>query len=362
MQLTQSTVDEPKDNDTTQERSAQVVLVASRFPVTDAKRTTFFSQDTSLKYLVVPISSAAAGKWKEWNRILSLGMLLWRTVKKVKPDLIVLEDPRAGMPCCLLLKMLGVRIPIVIWNFNMVNPYKSFRKTFARAAINAAHSTVVYSRHEQELYAKLFDLPESKFRYKLYTSPCLDDARYTAMLDQSSDTDYVVSPGSWGRDYNLLAQVAAKTPSIRYKVLAIAEAVKGINFPANVEVVNGISELEYCRYIAKSRLCYVPVANQMTANGHIAIVQAMSFRKLLMTNATPGTADYIDNNRTIICSSTDADSIADQLLDAWEHGEKYSDVVDAGYSFARQNFGVDQDIAMIHGILASLDDRNQKTT
>ena len=354
MQLSRAGIDELERQESVPQQECRAIVVASRFPVVDSGRTTFFSVDSKKKYTVVPIPPAASGKLKRFYQIVTLTFQVLHAVRQARPDLIVLEDPRAGMPCCLLLRLLFVRIPIVIWNFNLVKPYKSIKKWFTRTAIQAAYAMVVYSSHEQKLYSELFDLPLSKFRFKLYTGPYLDDPRYQTLSERPCDFDYVVSPGSWGRDYQLLAKVAAEVPSIRFVVLAIAEAVVGVEFPSNVEVVNGIQELEYCRYIAHARACYVPVANQITANGHIAIVQAMCFKTPLITNPTPGTVDYLDERTTIECSDNDPDSIASQISDVFDNGEKYEAMVNAAYEFSRENFGVDQDIAMIDSVLSSI--------
>ncbi|WP_146119109.1 glycosyltransferase family 4 protein [Blastopirellula marina] len=353
MHASRGTIEELGDHPPKGNVDSRTVLVTSRLALADVERATFFSIDASHKYVLVTISPVVLGKIRGFFRVLSLAVRVLAAIRRTKPDLIVFEDQRTGGSCCLFLRILGVKTPVLIWNFNMFKPYRNLKWLLTQKGGKAAASLVVYSRHEQKVYSKVFGVPTSKFRFKPYSGPYLDDARYVSLLEDRTKRDCVVAPGSWGRDYKLLADVAARLPSIRFVVLAFSNSVAGVDFPENVEVVNGIQELEYCRYIAEARVCYVPVANQTTANGHIAIVQAMCLKPPLITNPTPGTIDYLDQRTMIACSDSDPVTVASQIADVYENGDKYDTMVNPAHEFARANFGVDWDIEMIDEVLSS---------
>jgi glycosyltransferase involved in cell wall biosynthesis len=109
-----------------------------------------------------------------------------------------------------------------------------------------------------------------------------------------------------------------------------------------------LPEVEYCRCIARARVCFLPIANQRTANGHIAIVQAMSLRTLLFTNRTRGTQDYLtDGENCLLFSGKDMDEHARRLTKLYESFATYYDIVERAYVFARVHFSIETEIRLI---------------
>ena len=327
------------------------VLVLSSFFYSDPERVSFYTLDRSRLYERMGVKPPRCGKIGHLRSYAATAWAVRHRAAVTKPDLIVLENPRVGMLVSLFLKLTGVKIPTIIWNLNILQPYYGIKRWFARAALRSANAVVVYSRHERSFYAKHFDLPLERVRFKLFSGAYLEDKRFSHLL-QDAKQDYVVSPGYSGRDFHTLAEVAARAPDIHFLVLAYPSAVGGIKFPPNVELRHGLPEVEFCRCIARARVCFLPIANRQTANGQIAIVQAMSLRTLLFTNLTPGTKDYlVDGENCLLYSGEDMDDHARRLTRLYESFETFHEVVWRAYAFARVNFSVKTEIRLIERFL-----------
>jgi glycosyltransferase involved in cell wall biosynthesis len=251
----------------------------------------------------------------------------------------------------LFLRMTGTTVPTAVLNLNMLQPYRGLKRWFARTALSSVSAMVVASKHEKQVYAEHLQLPTERLRFKLLSGPYLEDHRF-AQLIQESKQEYVVSPGYSGRDFNLLREVASRVPQVRFLVLAYPESVEGVRFPPNVQLRYGLPEIEFCRCIARARVCFLPIANHQTANGHIAIIQAMSLRTLLFTNPTPGTKDYlVDRENCLLFSGTDVEEHARRLTRLYESPDSYGDIIERAYTFARANFSIETDIRLIGDLL-----------
>lgn len=328
------------------------VIVLSSYVRADPSRATFYSEDLSKDYECIESRPHRRTLLGRLRSSIATALKVGHRVLIRPPTAIVVEDPRIGITSCLLIRFLRTRASLIVWNYNMLSPYRGLKRWLSRIALSRADAIIVYSKHEKALYSKQLRLPEGKFRFKLYSGPYLDDDRYRALSSEKKEA-FVVSPGFSGRDFILLSQVASCAPELRFIVLAYPTALAGIKFPENVEVRHGLSELEYCRYIARAQVCFLPLSNMVTANGHIAIVQAMSLGTLLVTNLTPGTSDYIkDRENCITFSGNDAEHIARSLKYIMEQFEDYTGVIVGARLFAEEHFSVRRDIEMIDAILS----------
>ena len=326
------------------------IIVVAPHVTTDPGRASFYNRDASAAYHGIGFVPPP-GRFKKVFGYAATALALRRLVKRVRPELVVFESPRVGLPLAALARLLGRREKMVIWSFNILRPYTGFRRWMARYALGAVDCVIVYSRHEQEMYSRQFGMPGSKVRFKHLSGPYLEDPRYAALL-KGAKKPYVVSPGYSGRDFRLLAEVAASAPQLEFVVLAYPSAVGDVVFPSNVRLRHGIPETEYCRYIAEAEVCFVPVGNHQTANGHIAIIQAMSLRTLLFTNATPGTRDYLQDGRNcILFDARSAADVGDRLLEICQNPQRHAGIVDQAYRDALERSSVQSDVDALHDLL-----------
>ncbi len=328
------------------------VLIVAPIAVSDPARTTFYSTDDSIEYYRLGFPSNR-GRLHQVVSLFLTGIELRRTVKTRSIDLIICDGARVGLTVALLVRLFGIGRSVIIWSFNILRPYKKLRARMAKVALGGVDLILVYSRHEQRLYAQHFSLNPHKVQFKFLSGPYLEDPRYVALVQHAEKKGYVVCPGYSGRDFNLLSEVARLAADVRFIVLAYPWAVQSVQFPPNVEVRYGIPEVEYCRYIAEARLCFVPVANKTTANGHIAIIQAMSLKTLLLTNATPGTRDYLSgDDNCLLLDQNDAEAVSRQLVQAFNDVGRFQSIVDRAYAQAAIRFSVKADIDVLHEFLS----------
>jgi hypothetical protein len=329
------------------------ILVASDYIRSDPQRHTFYNSDLQNTYSLIPLPRRSAGPA---GRLIRLGNLLLVIVRiiimavKDRPAVIFSENPRDGIVLACLLRAAGMNgVPHVIWNFNMRKSYSGLRLALARYACRGEVTPVVYSAHEKSQYSKLLCIPPNRLRLKYLSGPYLEDPRYAQLPKDTPKAPYVVCPGYSGRDFELMAEVARHMAHVSFFVLAYPRFVGAIEFPDNVRIVYGISEVDYCAFIAGATVCFLPIANTETANGQIAIVQAMSMKTLLVTNPTPGTTDYLlpGVNCIDFATGSNSDSVADVLTDAMAHVRAYAYLVDNAYQFAREHFSTVGDAEVV---------------
>ncbi|MBL7645460.1 MAG: glycosyltransferase [Candidatus Hydrogenedentes bacterium] len=337
----------PKDSSSGRIR----ILVENPFERSDPERYQFFHQDETYDYRTVCTQSTGRSKvGRIWSILRNILAIRW-AILLARPHMVFCGDPRTGLPTCLFARLTGVRVPMVIWNFNMQSLYGGMRYWVARWGLRAVDRVVVYSNHEKRCYAAHFGVEENKFYTMLLSGPYLDDIRYQSLLSEEKE-DYVVSPGYSGRDFRFLAEVASRTPELRFVVLAYPDFIDA-TLPENVDVRHSMPELEFCRWIARARLCLLPIANTETANGQIAIVQAMSLRTLLVTNETNGTVDYLAPGVNCISfDKSDVDGTARKLRRLFGSIAEYDGLVMHAYEDARANMGIEATTASVHVLVS----------
>lgn len=332
------------------------LVVAATHVTTDPARATFYSRDPSLQFDCFGPRAGARGRLGELRANLRLCFGALRHARAVGAAAVVVDSPRSALLAGVLARLVGRRVPLIIWNFNIGSRYRGWRRWLGRFAFGTARALVVYSRHERRCYAELFGVDPGRIAWKHFSGPYLDDARFVAVAAGDGGTakvpGTVVVPGYSGRDFPLVAAVAAAAPQLRFVVLAYPHALAGVAMPPNVDVRHGLPEVEFCRVLASAQLCFLPIANTVTANGHIAIVQAMSLRTLLLTNETPGTADYLQDGRTcLVFRERDPAALAARIAGLCAAPQQHAAVVAAAHAFAQRHFAVQRDVEMLHRLL-----------
>jgi len=128
-------------------------------------------------------------------------------------------------------------------------------------------------------------------------------------------------------------------------------------------VISGVSEVEYCRQIANSRLFLLPIRNTVTANGHMAIVQAMTFRTPLLTNVTEGTKDYLaPGENCAVFPDGDVETATGIIRRLWSDETLTEGLVENGYRWATEHFTPRTDIKALNEIICRLEERSDRRT
>lgn len=288
---------------------------------------------------------------------LTLTALLCRArYRKHKIDIVISGDPRIALAVGIVNRLTRARVKHVVWDFNTHQIYQGLKRSVARFAFRDVGRIVVYSNHEKQVYSTMLNLPVEKVVFKHYTGPYLEDERYTDLPGQKGD--YVVSGGFSGRNYRHLAAVAARLRDVPFVVLTYPEAVRGLSFPPNVRIIGGISEVEYCRYVANAKLCFLPLANKETANGQIAIVQAMALKTLLVTNLTEGTKDYLlPGHNCLVYDEEDMPATAEMIRATLADDRLRERIVCNAHRYATEHFTIRHDLETLHEIVETMGSR-----
>ena len=327
------------------------ILIVSEHVMSDPERYTFYTADRENKYLLYPIK-----KIINKENTIAQGVNLVATmrgirkcIKKNDVAIVISANSKIGMMVGAVNRLTSSKASHVVWGFNIHALYTGMKLSFAKFSLRDVKNIIVYSSHEKDIYAKMLGINPDKIIMKLFSGPYLEDSRYKKL--SMAKNDYVVSAGYSGRDFAFLASVASRLPAVRFVILAYPNALGDTRFGANVSVVHGISETEYCQYIAGARLSFIPLKNHVTANGHIAIVQSMCLKTLVLTNLTEGTSDYIlPDDNALLFSEGDVDDTATMILAILANEGKWNGIVNNAYAFAQKNFSVRTDIDVVNRI------------
>ncbi len=336
------------------------ILVISEHIRSDPFRSTFYNIDTTNKYYKKSIRRFIKGnnKFCYFINLFVTAFICRFKYKSWDTRLVISDNPRIGFLVSIINRITLCNIDHVIWNFNTQSAYTGIKLLIAKYACRSVSFIIVYSECERHLYSKMLNIPKSKILKKYLSGPYLDDDRYIELSKKSTRKDYVVSAGFSGRDYRFLSSVAAAIPEVHFVVITYPRVIRGIEFSPNVEIVSGISEIEYCRYIANSKLSFLPIENKITANGQVGIIQAMCFRTPLLTNLTEGTKDYLipDVNSMIFRDGDVGDTV--RCIKRLLSDDNYAlQITENAYEFANEHFTIKHDIDSVHQIVDSIRNR-----
>lgn len=336
------------------------ILVISEHIRSDPFRSTFYNIDTTHKYYKKSIRRFIKGnnKFCYFINIFVTAFICRFKYKSWDIKLVISYNPRIGFLVSIINRLTLCNINHVIWNFNTQGVYTGIKLLIAKYACSSVSFIIVYSEHEKNIYSKMLNIPKSKIIKKLLSGPYLDDDRYIKLSNNSIKEGCIVSAGFSGRDYRFLSFVAAAIPEVHFIIITYPRAVRGIGFSSNVEIVSGISEIEYCQYIANAKLSFLPIENKITANGHVGIVQAMCFRTPLLTNLTEGTKDYLipDVNSMIFRDGDVGDAV--KCIKRLLSDDNYAlQITENAYEFANEHFTIKHDVDLVHQIVASIRNR-----
>ena len=169
------------------------------------------------------------------------------------------------------------------------------RLTLFRAIVSLADGVICYSRHEAVQYTDLFRLKSVEFvsiPYGLHVTDTQPGSEEAA--------PYVLSAGRSGRDYATLLNTAALLPAIRFKIICDSLApLKGLDVPANVEVVRTCVGGDYFSVLRRAQLVVVPLNFTEISSGQMVLLQAKALGKATIITRTPTSVEYGEHLRDL---------------------------------------------------------------
>lgn len=100
--------------------------------------------------------------------------------------------------------------------------------------------------------------------------------------------------GDARRDYATLAE-AARMTGIPLTIACYPRNLAGVDLPANVKVVSGISHDEYRRLLLAADVVVTPTKAPAYPSGQSVVLEAMSMGKATLTTDSPAMRDYVTN-------------------------------------------------------------------
>ena len=123
------------------------------------------------------------------------------------------------------------------------------------------------------------------------------------------DGDYVLVAGrDRSRDWSTVFEAARRT-HLPFKVLARPNDLRGLEAPANVEVLGYRPFEEYRRLLLGARLVLVAVTPQEYPTGQTVLLEAMAGGKATVVTATPALQDYLTGDNAVTVEPADPASL-----------------------------------------------------
>lgn len=146
----------------------------------------------------------------------------------------------------------------------------------------------VSARKEISNYSMALKISEDRFWFNPWPSFVADPEV------KSSNGDFILAAGKQFRDYATLIN-AIRGTGCRLIIVSDRKSMEGLETSQEVEVVYNISKQEYFNLLINSRFVVVPLSNDFGSCGQIAILEAMSYGKPVVTARVTGSMDYIED-------------------------------------------------------------------
>lgn len=202
---------------------------------------------------------------------------------------------------------------LLAWCFNVGEKPRWPNALIARIFLRHVDQFVVHSRGEIDTLHRWFGIPREKI-----TFVPLQRAPIAVTASEETGDPFIVAMGSANRDYATLIEAMRGLPQ-RLVLIASPRSLAGLDIPANVEVVNGLTSQE-CRVLAqRARINIVPLADVATASGQVTIVEALRMGRPLIATRGVGSVDYIDDGlNALLVDAGDIASLRQAITRLWD--------------------------------------------
>lgn len=240
--------------------------------------------------------------------------------------------------------------PLVAWLFNTENIKSLVRRTVAQASLRAVDTFVVHSTNEISAYSSILGIPSERFEFV--------PQQYGGAIEYDEPTQinepYVFATGSAYRDYrNFFA--AVEKLNLKTLVLASDGALKGLEIPSCVTVLEQIPRPEIRRLVRHARVNVVPLTTQAEAAGLITIVEAFRHGRAVVTTDRRGLEDYIFPEKTALTTKPgDSASMAEAIEAMWNDRGLRESLDANAFAFAQENCTDESAAQSLYGILDRL--------
>ncbi len=173
----------------------------------------------------------------------------------------------------------------------------ALRRLMFHAILICTNLVIVYSRLEQQRYARLF--PGVRFAFVPWGGS-MNNRRLMIAEARPSDFPVLLTAGRSGRDYATLFQAMRGVPAALHVVCDMPSIIPTIPPDLNVTILTGIYGMDYMRALAAATIVVVPLAVEDISAGQMVVIQAFGVARPVIATRTPTICDYASDGETAL--------------------------------------------------------------
>ncbi len=191
--------------------------------------------------------------------------------------------------------------------------YYKLRKHFVNFCYSEVDKIFVYGKNEVEYYNYIFPRLKGKFEYVQYGR----DFKYCNPKDFPCNNSYISSGGRSNRNFDILCDAINHLNKDEKKYNCIVatsqECVTPKMAKSSLEIRSGVSINQFGSFIKKSDFFVLPLLNTNISAGHMALLEAMSYGKVIIVTDIPAIRNYVSENEVFFYKADDYLDLADKI-------------------------------------------------
>jgi glycosyltransferase involved in cell wall biosynthesis len=207
-------------------------------------------------------------------------------------DVVLSTVDTVGIPLVLLGRAGLVRRPVVYTSIGLPERLLQLRgkrvQQLYRSALSGAAAILAYSEHEAEWLRDWLGAAASRVRFLPFG---VDLEAFSPDPSVAPTTDVVSVGADPRRDFELLAEVAARHPELSFRIVASAERARTLSaLPSNLEVETDLPLDQARARLADARVVALPVRDNSYSGATTVLLQAMALGKPVVVSRTAAIA------------------------------------------------------------------------
>lgn len=191
--------------------------------------------------------------------------------------------------------------------------YLYLRKCFVNYSYKKIDKIFVFSQNEVITYKEIFPELANKFIFVKYGR----DYQYSQQKLYFSENSYISSGGRSNRDFNTLCEamslVESQHPDLRCTIATRPEVINSSKVPKNTFVNYNIRLNQFGSFIESSLFFILPIIDTKLSAGHMALLEAMSLKKIIITADIPSIRDYVSEQNVLFYQPQNAKSLSETI-------------------------------------------------
>jgi glycosyltransferase involved in cell wall biosynthesis len=220
--------------------------------------------------------------------------------------------------------------PIIAGTFNLGQLHNGYKKQLARIALKKVDKFIVHSTAELPSYSQYLKIPRERFEFIHLHKPIMPITEAEEL-----NTPFLLSMGTANRDYKTLFK-AVEELNYPLTVVTPRQNLTDIEIPDCVTIKSNLSIQECRDLVQKARLNIISIDNEQTGSGQVTIIEAMMYRKAVISTNTIGSRDYIEHGLTgLLYDSKSVKQLEQAIKKLWTNAELRNQLANKAYNFIK---------------------------